>query len=56
MATLNKDDKDFLPRKSAANLSEGKIPKPKDIIPDKTKDITTQIFINENITSIIDKR
>ncbi len=51
MVILNKNIKDTLPRKSAANPSEEKIPKPKEIIKDKTKDIPTYIFTNENVTN-----
>ena len=54
MATLNKNAKDNLPRKSAANPSEEEIPKPKEIIRDKSKDIPTYIFTNENVTNIFE--
>ncbi len=60
MATLNKNDKDFLPKRNTANPTPTgmKIPKSKDLIEeaikDKTKDPSTYIFVNENTTDVLD--
>lgn len=58
MATLNKNDNNFLPRRNTAHSTGIKIPKSKDLIEEvikaKTEDIPTYIFVNENAIDILE--